>query len=227
MKEKVFRFRAIEKRIAASRPGFKVLDVGCGRGDNLRRLKRYGGDVCGIEPSLTRAREASKIATTVTSRGEKLPFPDQSFEMVYISHVLHHAVSVDKVLAEANRVLVPGGLVFVIETIDDSPLMRVARALQPRWDDDEVQNRFRYADLARAFDRNGFAFLRGEKFNWMYFAWELLPRALPPLEFFTPIFIGIETLLHPLLKTWGGHCWLIGRKPGPTLFPETAWQGRV
>ena len=40
MKERVFRFRAVEKRIAASKPGFKVLDVGCGRGDNLRRLVR-------------------------------------------------------------------------------------------------------------------------------------------------------------------------------------------
>ena len=43
MKERVFRFRAVEKRIAASQPGFRVLDVGCGRGDNLRRLVRYGG----------------------------------------------------------------------------------------------------------------------------------------------------------------------------------------
>jgi len=227
VKEKVFRFRAVEKRIAASRPGFKVLDIGCGRGDNLRRLKRYGGDVRGIEPSVERAKEATAIAPAVTSWGERLPWADQSFEMVYISHVLHHAVSIDEVLSEANRVLVPGGLLFVIETIDDSPLMRLARALQPSWDDDEVLNRFRYDDLVEAFGRNGFEFERGDKFNWMYFAWELLPMALRPLELFTPIFIGIETLLHPLLKSWGGHCWLVGHKPGPKLFAESAWQGPV
>lgn len=227
MKEKVFRFRAIEKRIAASRPGFTVLDVGCGRGDNLTRLERYGGHAKGIEPSVERAKEATAIAPAVTSWGEKIPFQSNSFEMVYISHVLHHAVSVDDVLTEANRVLVPGGLLFVIETIDDSPLMRLARALQPSWDDDEVLNRFRYADLVEAFGRNGFTFERGDKFNWMYFAWELLPMAWKPLDHVTPLFIGIETLFHPLLKGWGGHCWLVGQKPGPQLFSQEAWAGAV
>ena len=95
------------------------------------------------------------------------------------------------------------------------------------WDDDEVLNRFRFGDLVLAFERNGFALEAGEKFNWMYFAWELLPMAFRPLEVFTPIFIGLETLLHPLLKTWGGHCWMIGRKPGPKLFSESAWRGRA
>jgi SAM-dependent methyltransferase len=219
MKEKVFRFRAVEQRIAASRPGFRVLDIGCGKGDNLRRLVRYGGDVRGIEPSIERAHEAITIAPTATAVGEHVPLSDGRFDMVYISHVLHHAHDVGAVLRESHRLLAPGGLLFVIETIDDSPLMRLARALQPSWDDDEVLNRFRYADLRRAFEANGFELLRGEKFNWMYFAWELVPLALPPLEIFTPIFITIESALHRLLgRRIGGHCWLVARKPGTPLF---------
>jgi hypothetical protein len=63
--------------------------------------------------------------------------------------------------------------------------------------------------------------LRGEKFNWMYFAWELLPMALRPLEFFTPIFIALEALLHPILgRSLGGHCWLVARKAGTPVFPN-------
>lgn len=220
MKERVFRFRAVEKRIAASRPGFRVLDVGCGRGDNLRRLVRYGGRATGIEPNPERAEEARAVAPAEVGVGERIPMPDESFDMVYVSHVLHHASDVDRVLHEAHRVLAPGGCLFVIETIDDSPLMRLARALQPSWDDDEVLNRFRYEDLERACARAGFELRGGEKFNWMYFAWELVPMAAGFMDLFTPLFIALETLLHrPLGRRWGGHCWLVAEKPGPRRFP--------
>jgi hypothetical protein len=40
--------------------------------------------------------------------------------------------------------------------------MRLARALQPSWDDDEVLNRFRYDDLVASFERTGFEIKRGE-----------------------------------------------------------------
>lgn len=220
MKEKVFRFRAVEQRIAASRPGFRVLDVGCGRGDNLRRLVRYGGHAVGIEPNPERVALASEVAETHRGVGESIPLPDASFDMVYISHALHHARDVDGVLGEAHRVLAPGGCLFVIETIDDSPLMRLARALQPSWEDDEVLNRFRYADLVDALARAGFVLRDGGKFNWMYFAWELVPLAVRPLDVLTPLFIGVEVALHrPLGTHFGGHCWMVAEKPGPRLFP--------
>ena len=155
VKERVFRFRGVEQKIVASRPDFRVLDIGCGRGDNLRRLLRYGGQATGIEPALDRAREASLLAPTAVAVGENIPLAGDQFDMVYISHVLHHAHDVNAVLDECLRLLVPGGLLFVIETIDDSPLMRLARALQPSWDDDEVLNRFRYHDLITAFEQAG------------------------------------------------------------------------
>ena len=219
MKERVFRFRAVEKRIAASRPGMRALDVGCGRGDNLRRLVRYGARVAGLEPALDRAKQAAKIAPSAVGVGERLPYAAERFDLVYISHVLHHATDVDAVVSESHRTLRPGGLLFVIETIDDSPLMRLARALKPSWDDDAVLNRFGYADLVTRFEARGFEVLRGERFNWMYFAWELLPMAIRPLELFTPIFIAIEALLHPLFgRRFGGHCWLVARKSGAPLF---------
>ena len=220
MKERVFRYRAVDIRIASSKPGFRVLDVGCGKGDNLLRLVRYGGKAKGLEPSIKRAKQAFEIAPTAVSVGEAIPFSDQSFDMVYISHVLHHAVDLEAVLNEVQRVLVPGGLLFVIETIDDSPLMRLARAVEPRWEEDEVLNRFRFNDLIKAFEKHSFKLLESEKFNWMYFAWELLPIAFSPLDRLSPIFIGIETFFHRLIgRKWGGHCYLIALKTGEPIFP--------
>jgi ubiquinone/menaquinone biosynthesis C-methylase UbiE len=220
MKERVYRFRAIERRIVQSRPGLSVLDVGCGRGDNLRRLLRYGGRPRGVDPNVDRLREARTLAPAVAARGEALPWKEGSFEMVYVSHVLHHAARMEAALAESYRVLVPGGILFVIETVDDSPLMRLARAIQPRWEGDEVLNRFRCRDLVSRVEKAGFKMRAGATFNWMYFAWELLPLAFRPLELLSPLFIGIEVLFAPLLDRWGGHCWLVAEKPGPSLLPE-------
>ncbi len=221
MKERVFRYRAVEKRIAAGRPGVAVLDIGCGRGDNLRRLIRYGADVCGVEPNEDRAREARSLAPVKVGVGESLPWEAESFDMIYISHVLHHAKDVDAVLRECFRCLRPGGVLFVIETIEDSPLLRLARAIQPRWEDDDVLNRFRYDGLLQMIRERGFELRQSRKFNWMYFAWEMLPMVFRPLEFFTPVFIRLETALGRWLDRWGAHCWLVAQKPGPSLFPDT------
>lgn len=220
MKERVYRYRAREREIVRSRPGMRVLDVGCGRGENLRRLARYGGVPLGVDPNRERLREAASEAPVAAAAGEQLPCAAEAFEMVYISHALHHADDVRAVLRESYRALAPGGLVFVLESIDDSPLMRLARAVQPSWQDDPVRNRFRYANLAGWLEEEGFEMRAGKRFNWMYFIWEMAPMAFRPLDLLSPLFIGLESLLQPLLGRFGGHCWLVAEKPGPPLFPS-------
>ena len=213
MKERVYRFRLVERRIVSERKGCRVLDIGCGRGENLRRLVRYGGHPYGIEPNHKRAKEADQEAPVVVAVGEELPWAAGSFDMIYICHVLHHAVDVDAVLRECRRCLRPGGILFVIETIEDSPLLRLARAIQPSWEDDAVLNRFRYETLLHHVRRRGFTVRESAKFNWIYFAWEMLPMKFRILEFFSPVFILLETLLGRWLSRWGAHCWLVAEAP--------------
>ena len=118
MKERVFGYRALERTVVSTRKGMRVLDVGCGMGDNLARLARYGGRPIGIDPSLARVQQAQSYAPAAVARGEALPYTDACFEMVYISHVLHHASDVGAVLRESHRVLVSGGVLFLLESVE-------------------------------------------------------------------------------------------------------------
>ena len=222
--DRVLPYRCIERSIVASRPGAHVLDVGCGVGENLRRLRGYGGAAVGIEPDVARARESAAVSPTAVGVGEQLPFCAGSLEMVYVSHVLHHARDLDAVLAECLRVLVPGGLLFVIETVEDSPLLRLARFVQPSWEGDAVLNRFRFDELWSRVDGRGFEVEAGAKFNWIYFAWELLPIAFRPLHVFDPLFVGLDALLRRPLAAWGAHCWLVARKPGAPELWGASWR---
>lgn len=58
------------------------------------------------------ARETGLPIDVVTDWGEKLPFKDASFDLVYCRAVLHHARDLNQLCAEAARVLRSGGLML-------------------------------------------------------------------------------------------------------------------
>jgi SAM-dependent methyltransferase len=109
------------------RPGEAVLDVGCGTGSlTMVAKERVGetGRVCGIDPGLqqiTRARRqaARKSLSIDFQMGviERLAFPDQSFDVVLSTLMMHHLPDDLKRqgLAEIARVLKPGGRLLVID----------------------------------------------------------------------------------------------------------------
>lgn len=114
------------------RPGDRVLDIGCGAGvDALLAGMMVGpsGAVCGVEDSpdmLARARKnalASGAANVSFSHGgaEALPFDDARFDLLLSNSVYNLVVDKDRALAEALRVLRPGGrLQFVDQVLTDS-----------------------------------------------------------------------------------------------------------
>jgi len=214
----VLRFRPVERELMEGRPGARILDLGCGAGEALERLVAYGARVVGVDPHPERVREAAAFAPAAVACGEALPWRDECFDLVYVSHVFHHAYDLDAMLREIDRVLSPGGLLFAIESVDDSPLMRLARRIQPRWDGDEVLNRFRYGELVEQVRRRGFELRAGETFNWLYFLWEMVPLAFRPAAVLTPAFVRLEIALRRAFDRFGGHCWLVAEKAGPPRF---------
>ncbi len=111
-------------------PGMQVLDVGCGPGFLSARLSKaiapgqlHGVDIEPSQIEIARAvaqkREIDN-ATYAVADAIELPFPDNSFDAVHYAGVLFFIPNVAAALAEARRVLKPGGIVACREMMVDS-----------------------------------------------------------------------------------------------------------
>ncbi len=111
--------------------GLNLLDVGCGTGTTARHLvprvrKLHGVDIS--EEMLDKAERNVPKAKFTWYDGEKLPFPDETFDVVVAICVLHH-VPVSKrckLVGEMVRVTRPEGIVAVFEHNPHNPLTRYA-----------------------------------------------------------------------------------------------------
>lgn len=102
--------------------GREVLDLGCGFGWFCRWARQNGAaHVRGIDVSermLERARATTQDAAIVYDRAdlEELTLPPSAFDLVFNSLTLHYIVNLDRLLAQVQDTLRPGGqLVFSVE----------------------------------------------------------------------------------------------------------------
>ncbi|HEV8701448.1 MAG TPA: class I SAM-dependent methyltransferase [Candidatus Polarisedimenticolia bacterium] len=104
--------------------GRRTLDLGCGTGVYLKRLAP--GSV-GIDYSVPNLRESQSIGLSVIrcDLNDRLPFANGSFEGVLISHTLEHVDAPIRLLREAARVLMPGGVLAIALPFERS-LVRLA-----------------------------------------------------------------------------------------------------
>jgi SAM-dependent methyltransferase len=93
----------------------RVLDVGCGRGLLLRAFQRHGWEVRGTEFSDGAARYPREMLGLTVDVGslEDLALPAAHFDAVTLWHVLEHVPDPRVTLAEAHRLLKPGGALLV------------------------------------------------------------------------------------------------------------------
>ena len=100
----------------ASARGRRVLEIGVGMGADYLEWLKAGAEATGVDlssNSLERARRRCELAgfnpDLQLSDAEHLPFPDNTFDIVYSYGVMHHSPDTAQCVREAWRVLKPGG----------------------------------------------------------------------------------------------------------------------
>lgn len=187
-------------------PGARVLDVGSGNGGLLLPFAEAGhrcwGLDVGLHPEVAEvARELRLPLCHVQGRGEDLPWPDGSFDVVLLTETLEHVDDPARLGAEAARVLRPGGVCYVTTP----PRLRFLLRGDPHYG---IPGLLLLPDRLQrlAFER---VLARGEEYGVTHVFWSAagILRCLPGLE-----------LAEITSKNWAGPLrrldwdWLVTRK---------------
>ncbi len=160
--------------------GDRVIDLGCGSGRSILWNAASGAAFTGVDVSPFFAQEARAAADLALADLRQLPFADGAFTKAYALDVLEHLSpdALDAMLAEAARVLAPGGALFVYSHVrKNAPIAKGLRAINAlaRWLErvgliDMTQERLRKSDhlnplrdvphLEAVVDRAGFRIAR-------------------------------------------------------------------
>ena len=131
------------REFLAPRSGELVIDLGCGSGRTLLWNRDLGATMMGIDISPFFSHDARREVDLMLGDLRKLPFADNTFDKAWSLDVLEHLSpeALQGMLAEANRVLKPGGALFVYTHVrKNAPVAaglkwinQLARQLE-RWD---------------------------------------------------------------------------------------------
>ncbi|MBI5289144.1 MAG: methyltransferase domain-containing protein [Chloroflexi bacterium] len=94
--------------------GARILDIGCGLGVYVRKVREFSDRVVGIDIDAKRLREGAKTTPALMlSVGEHLPFRDGTFDVVVLNEVIEHVHDDRATMAEAFRAIRPGGHIVI------------------------------------------------------------------------------------------------------------------
>lgn len=97
--------------------GRLALDAGCGKGRFARVLQEQNPEarIVALDLALAMLEHAKPPLRPCCGTLTQYPFRDESFDFVYATESLEHAVDIDKAIAELTRVLRPGGKLVIID----------------------------------------------------------------------------------------------------------------
>ena len=101
--------------------GRRLLEIGCGLGQDLERYTRNGAQTVGLDLSVNALKLADKYfchrrltLRALVGNAERLPFPDNTFDVVVSMGVLHHSPDTERAISEVHRVLRPRGETLIM-----------------------------------------------------------------------------------------------------------------
>ena len=189
--------------------GMTMLEPGCGRCEFLSGFKSLGLDVYGIDSS----EQAKDYATDITVQicnveNDPLPFPDNCFDILYSKSFIEHLRDPALYLAEARRVLKPGGMILTLVPDWESNY-------KIYFDDFTHRSPFTQVSLRDAYLINGFMDVNCYRFRQLPIVWKY-PLLNVLCSIISP-FIPVRTTIKFL--RWSRELMIIGKGVKPTLEP--------
>jgi ubiquinone/menaquinone biosynthesis C-methylase UbiE len=159
--------------------GERVLELGAGTGVNLDLYPDAIEDLVMIEPDphmakrlRARLAESARSATVVEAPAERLPFEDDSFDTAVATLVLCTIPDPAAALAEAARVLRPGGRLLFVEHV------RAEAPALARWQD-RLEKPWRFLGDGCHCNRDTVATIAGSQFELREIQRGRMPKAPP------------------------------------------------
>jgi ubiquinone/menaquinone biosynthesis C-methylase UbiE len=146
------------------------LDMGCGTGWAVRyvsTLRRGEGHFVGIDISELMINKAKEIAAGMNSVGfykassEELLLENDFFDNVICTFSFHHYLRPEKALSEAQRVLRPGGRIYILDPTTDDPLTRSIDKLSQRIEKAHVKE-YSTAEFKQMFSQAGLRHIKSK-----------------------------------------------------------------
>ena len=195
------------ERLAVERPGLRVLDLGCGRGDTFEALLRARPEIryVGVEPdsgAADTARRTLPDAEIFTGWGDEVEL--EPADVVVSFSVLEHVFRRAAYVASIARHLAPGGLAFVnydaghfvaggprerLRTLVAPVAARLGRA-------DRYQSFVREAEFRRLVASAGLEIVEAKSFNTLKDVYHALPLERRP-DFMEP-WLALELAVNEL-----------------------------
>jgi ubiquinone/menaquinone biosynthesis C-methylase UbiE len=145
--------------------GKEVLDYCCGAGDYALLMAEVGAKSWGIDispvsvekaQSKAKRRNLEGRAIFATMDGEATAFPDNHFDLIVESGVLHH-LDLKRAYRELARILKPGGEIICIEALRHNVFIHLYRKLTPHlrtaWETDHILGRTEITMAEKYFNK--------------------------------------------------------------------------
>jgi ubiquinone/menaquinone biosynthesis C-methylase UbiE len=116
--------------LARLRPGSRALDLGAGAGIvSQMNFRGLGATICGVDLE-PRVAANPYLDEAMVAGAEAIPYPDESFDLVFCDNVLEHLPDPEAAFREIHRILKPGG-VFLFKTPNRFHYMPLIASLTP------------------------------------------------------------------------------------------------